>query len=125
MTPRLRLWQRASRARDPVIQLRFTLSAYGRPRDGLRMVAIVNGYVCFSTCDAKSAQQGRDPNAPPGSPPGTKAHKPGDPASSFDGQPATTFGGALADLLTSNAVTASDPSQQAGGPQQRNVDRYA
>ena len=89
------------------------------------MVAIVNGYVCFSTCDAKSAQQGRDPNAPPGSPPGTKAHKPGDPASSFDGQPATSFGGALADLLTSNAVTASDPSQQSGGPQQRNVDRYA
>jgi hypothetical protein len=90
------------------------------------MVAIVNGYVCFSTCDAKSAQQGRDPNAPPGSPPGTKAQRPGDPpSSSFDGQPATTFGGALADLLTANAVTPSDPSQQADGPQGRHVDRTA
>jgi len=90
------------------------------------MVAIVNGYVCFSTCDAKSAQQGKDPNAPPGSAPGTKAHKPGDPpTSSFDSQPATTFGGALADLLTADAVTASDPSQQTGGPQGRNVDRTA
>jgi len=90
------------------------------------MVAIVNGYVCFSTCDAKSAQQGKDPNAPPGSPPGTKAHRPGDPpTSSFDAQPATTFGGALADLLTANAVTPSDPSQSAGGTPQPGVDRYA
>jgi len=89
------------------------------------MVAIVNGYVCFSTCDAKSAQQGRDPNAPPGSPPGTKAQKPGDPVSSYDGQPATTFGGALADLLAANAVTPSGGAQNANGPPQRSVDRTA
>jgi len=89
------------------------------------MVAIVNGYVYFSTCDAKSAQQGKDPNAPPGSPPGTKAHNPADPTSSYDGQPATTFGGALADLITANAVTGSDPSQQPDGPQGRHVDRTA
>ena len=90
------------------------------------MVAIVNGYVCFSTCDAKSAQQGRDPNAPPGSPPGTKAHEPGDPpTSSYDGQPATTFGGALADLVTANAVTPSDASQSTSGPPRPTVDRTA
>jgi hypothetical protein len=89
------------------------------------MVAIVNGYVCFSTCDAKAAKQGRDPNAPPGSAPGTQAHKPGDPVSGFDGRPATTFGGALADLLTANAVTPSDASQGSGAPAQRSVDRYA
>ena len=90
------------------------------------MVAIVNGYVCFLTCDAKSAQQGRDPNAPPGSPPGTKAHKPGDPpTSSFDAQPATTFDGALQDLLAANAVTPPGGAQGANGSPQRNVDRYA
>jgi len=89
------------------------------------MVAIVNGYVCFSTCDAKSAQQGKDPNAPPGSPPGTKAQKPGDPTSSFDGQPATVLGGALQDLVTANAVTPSNGAQGASGPQQAAVDRYA
>ena len=89
------------------------------------MVAIVNGYVCFSTCDAKSAQQGRDPNAPPGSPPGTKAHRPGDPVSSFDGQPATTFGGALQDLVTTNALTPPGGAQDASGPPQPAVDRYA
>jgi hypothetical protein len=89
------------------------------------MVAIVNGYVCFSTCDAKAAKQGRDPNAPPGSPPGTQAHNPGDPVSGIDGQPVTTFGGALADLLTANAVTPSAASQPADGPQGRRVDRTA
>ena len=89
------------------------------------MVAIVNGYVCFSTCDAKSAQQGKDPNAPPGSAPGTKAHKPGDPVSSFDSQPATTFGGALQDFIDANAVTPSDAAQAPDGPQGRHVDRTA
>ena len=89
------------------------------------MVAIVNGYVCFSTCDAKSAQQGKDPNAPPGSAPGTKAHRPGDPASSVDAQPATTFGGALQDLLTADAVTPPDAAQGTNGAPQRSVDRYA
>ena len=30
------------------------------------MVAIVNGYTCFTTCDAEKAKQGKDPNAKPG-----------------------------------------------------------
>ncbi|MGN6571785.1 MAG: hypothetical protein ACTHLO_10260 [Pseudolabrys sp.] len=90
------------------------------------MVAIVNGYVCFSTCDASAAKQGKDPNAPPGSPPGTKAHKPGDPPTSvFDSQPATTFGGALQDLLTANAVSPPDAAQGTSGPPRQGVDRYA
>ena len=85
------------------------------------MVAIVNGYVCFSTCDAKSAKQGKDPNAPPGSPPGTKAHKPGDPPG-IDGQPATMFGGAL---LSARAVTPSASSQDVNAPPRCGVDRLA
>lgn len=89
------------------------------------MVAIVNGYVCFTTCDAKSAQQNKDPNAPPGSAPGTKAHKPGDAPSGLDGQPATVLGGALQDLLDAKAVTPSASSQSANAPSGRSVDRLA
>ena len=46
------------------------------------MVAVVNGYVCFSSCDAAKAKQGKDPNAPPGaeSDP-SKAHDPSKPKS--------------------------------------------
>jgi hypothetical protein len=86
------------------------------------MVAIVNGYVCFSTCDAKAAQQGRDPNAPPGSPPRTGARKPGDPPTGFDAQPATVFGGALGDLPAATAVT---PARGANAAPRPLVDRTA
>jgi hypothetical protein len=30
------------------------------------MVAVVNGYVCFTGCDVEKAKQGKDPNAKPG-----------------------------------------------------------
>ena len=85
------------------------------------MVAIVNGYVCFTTCDAKSAQQGKDPNAPPGTPAGVSAKdaKPG----SFDTQPATVLGGALKDLLDASAVQPSDPSQAANATPKPSVNR--
>ena len=89
------------------------------------MVSVVNGYVCFTSCDAKWAQQGRDPNAPPGSPPGTKADRPGDPPTGVDGQPATVLGAALQDLVDSQAVTPSASSQGANAPPQRRVDRLA
>jgi len=89
------------------------------------MVAIVNGFVCFTTCDAKSAQQGRDPNAPPGSPPRTKAHKPGDPPSGLDGQPATVLGGALQDLANGQGVTPPASSQSVNAPPGQGVDRLA
>jgi hypothetical protein len=89
------------------------------------MVAIVNGYVCFTTCDAKSAQQNKDPNAPPGSPPGTKAHKPGDPPTGIDGQPATVFGGALQDFTRSQTVTPAASAQSANAPPNRSIDRLA
>jgi hypothetical protein len=89
------------------------------------MVAIVNGYVCFTTCDANSAQQGKDPNAPPGSAPGTKAHKPGDPPAGVDGRPATVLGGALQDLRDSQSVTRSALGQGADAPPTGGVDRLA
>lgn len=67
-------------------------------------ITIVNGYVCTSCCDEAKAKQGKDPNAPPGTPPGADSK---DKASGNANQPATVLGGILKDLATANAVTAS------------------
>ena len=66
------------------------------------MISVVNGYVCNSSCDAAKAKQGKDPNAPPGTPPGAS-----DKTSGFAGQPATILDGVLKVSLTSGAVTAA------------------
>jgi hypothetical protein len=66
-------------------------------------ITVVNGYVCTSGCDEAKAKQGKDPNAPPGTPPGVDSKESG-----FAGQPATVLGGALADLA--GAVGASSES---------------
>lgn len=67
------------------------------------MVAVVYGYVCFTSCDVAAARAGKDPNAPPGSPPGTKAEK----KSPFDTQPATILDGVLKNSAQKNAGSAS------------------
>lgn len=72
------------------------------------MVAVVNGYVCFSGCDVEKAKQGKDPNAKPGE---EFLDADSKKKSGFDGQPATVLGGALADLA--NAVDASSESATA------------
>jgi hypothetical protein len=90
------------------------------------MVAVVNGYVCFSSCDADKAKQGKDPNAPPGAENDpSKAHDPSKPKSVFDSQPATVFGGALQDLA--NAVNPSGDAASTGGDYQSSakIDRLA
>jgi hypothetical protein len=73
-------------------------------------ISIVNGYVCFNGCDVKRAETGRNPHDNPGqldNDPRANSHKPvGD-------QPAVTFGGALKDLMTASAVTASSASTAA------------
>jgi hypothetical protein len=69
------------------------------------MISIVNGYVCTTSCEAASARAGKDPNAPPGSPPGTHKKSP------FDNQPATILDGAL-----KNALSAASPSGGATPP---------
>ena len=73
------------------------------------MISVVNGYVCTSSCEAASARQGKDPNAPPGTPAGASSKI--DKTSGFAGQPATILDGALKNLVTADAVTApSDPA---------------
>jgi hypothetical protein len=74
------------------------------------MVSVVNGYVCCSSCDAAKAKQGKDPNAPPGTPPGVDSK---DKASGLGSQPATVLGGILKDLATANAVTAASAAAPA------------
>jgi hypothetical protein len=68
------------------------------------MISVVNGYVCYGSCDAAKAKQGKDPNTPPGAP--ADASKTGK-TSGFSGQPATILDGVLKDSLTANAVTAN------------------
>jgi hypothetical protein len=83
-------------------------------------ITIVNGYVCTSCCDEAKAKQGKDPNAPPGTPPGVDAKH----ASGLAGQTATVLGGILKDLATANAVTpasAAAPANTDGRPASVNL----
>jgi hypothetical protein len=58
------------------------------------MVSVINGYVCFSSCDAAAARQGKDPASPPGSISDVSSNKP----SSLDRRPATVLDGGLKTL---------------------------
>ena len=61
------------------------------------MVSVVNGFVCFSSCDAAKAKQGKDPHP-------SDSTLSGDPNAAkklaFDGQPAVILDGALKQLAT-------------------------
>jgi hypothetical protein len=72
-------------------------------------VSIVNGYVCFNSCDVKRAETGRNPHDNPGqldNDPRANNHK---PVGATEDQ-AVSFGGALKDLMTANAVTPAGAS---------------
>jgi hypothetical protein len=73
-------------------------------------ISIVNGYVCFNSCDVKRAETGRNPHDNPGqldNDPRANSHQSdGTPGT----RPAVTFGGALKDLMTANAVQPSSVS---------------
>lgn len=75
------------------------------------MISVVNGYVCNSSCDVESAKKGKDPSAPPGSPPGTSSKT--DKTSAIDQQPVTVLDGALKQRSSANTVTAASASQPA------------
>ncbi len=78
------------------------------------MIAYVNGYVCTTSCEAAAARAGRDPFAPPGTPPGQSGKS--DKSSGFDGQPATVLGGSLANLGSTNAVTPTGDTSPSNQP---------
>jgi hypothetical protein len=77
------------------------------------MISIVNGYVCTTSCEVASAKQGKDPSAPPGSPPGVAGKN---KTSAFAGQPSTILDGALANT---NVLTSANSAQQS------RLDRHA
>jgi hypothetical protein len=58
------------------------------------MVSVVNGYVCFSSCDEAKAKQGNNPNVILGAPPGASDPK---KKSAFAGQPTVVLDGVLKD----------------------------
>lgn len=78
------------------------------------MISVVNAYVCTSSCEAASARQGKDPNAPPGTLAGASS-KP-DETSGFAGQPATVLDGALKDFAAASAVTAASSAASSNRP---------
>ncbi len=75
------------------------------------MVKIVNGYLCFSSCEEATARQGKDPHAPAGASQFDKKNGK-DKAGAFDGQPATVLDGALKDALSANAIKPADAASQ-------------
>ena len=91
-------------------------------REACVAVSIINGYVCYSGCDAAKARTGQDPH-----PKSDTSQQPGATTPTAGGvqNPAVTFGGSLADR---NAVTPAASSQQAGatnGSPPNIVDLYA
>lgn len=87
------------------------------------MVSIVNGYVCFSSCDVAEAKKGKDPNTPPGTLPGDEADK--TKKSPLDRQPVTILDGALKDLRAANSVDPASVSVSITGPPGPSVDLRA
>ena len=78
------------------------------------MVSVVNGYVCFSSCDEAKAKQGNNPNVVPGAPPEASDRK---KKSAFAGQPTVILGGLLKDLA--NGANWPGASNVAGGTNQQ------
>ena len=71
------------------------------------MVAVVNGYTCFTTCDADKAKQGKNPLALTGASDGEDSKR----KSGLNGQPATILGGALKDLANAlDPAKSGDPN---------------
>jgi hypothetical protein len=75
-------------------------------------VSVVNGFVCYSSCDVSKAKQGKDPH------PSTNAGKPDERAPTKSGladQPAVVFGGSLSASAAGSvtAVAGTEPANSA------------
>jgi len=73
------------------------------------MVSVVNGYVCFSSCDEAKAKQGKDPHPTDNQNSANPTQK-----SAFDGQPASILDGALKDRA--NAASSVGPADKVSVP---------
>jgi len=93
-----------------------------QPREACVSISVINGYVCYSGCDAAKARTGQDPH------PKTDADPTGATTPTAGGvqNAAVTFGGSLAGR---NAVAPANDAQQTGAanrsPPPNIVDLYA
>jgi hypothetical protein len=78
------------------------------------MVSVVNGYVCFSSCDEAKAKRGNDPNVVSGKPPDVSDPK---KKSAFAGRPTVILGGVLKGLA--NGASSPGASDMAGDTNQQ------
>ena len=78
-------------------------------------VSVVNGYMCYTSCQAAAARAGKDPHAPPGAPPGQHGGK--DKAGGLAGQQASILdpGNASNGINGANGPNAVSPAGAAGG----------
>jgi hypothetical protein len=81
------------------------------------MVSVINGYVCFTSCDAAAARQSKDPASPPGSISGVSNNK----TSSLDSRPATVLDGALKDVASKYITTKASAFAAQVAPQKVNL----
>lgn len=76
------------------------------------MVAVINGYLSFTTCDAEKARQGKDPNAKPGE----EFLDDDSKKKGLDDEPATILDGALKNLKDAiDPAKEGDPSDPTSG----------
>ncbi len=74
------------------------------------MVSVVNGYICYSSCDVAKAEQNKNPRTPPGDM--SDATKSDSKTATPADQPATTRSGALANPPSRNdPVSVTDPAK--------------
>jgi hypothetical protein len=89
------------------------------------MLSVVNGYLCYSSCDVKRAAQGKNPHVPDGTTDSAMAGK-SDRPSAFAGQPATILDGLLKGRAGDNAVGAANPATDSStDPNRPSVDLLA
>jgi len=92
------------------------------------MISIVNGFVCYSSCDATKAKRGEDPAKKPGQVDDSTKDKLGQIVSptSADGRgAAVTFGGALAGTNAVAAIAAASGATATADAAQAIVDILA
>jgi hypothetical protein len=74
-------------------------------------VSVVNGFVCYSSCDASKAKQGKDPHPSTGAGNANQDREPSGPGRAD--QPAVVFGGSLLRPTAADSVSAVESAQAA------------
>jgi hypothetical protein len=78
-------------------------------------VSVVNGFVCYSSCDVSKAKQGKDPHPSTGAGNLNQDSQSSSPGAGRAGQPAVVFGGSLSTSIADSvtAVSGTEPANPA------------